>query len=375
MNEANVERLAATLCRLRGAALKVGQMLSFNDADVLPPAVRTLMERVRNGADWMPAWQLEESLRRELGDRWREHVEAFDEEPVAAASIGQVHRATLVDGRRVAIKVQYPGVSDSIVSDLWSMRQLVTYTGVVPPGLYLDRVLEVAREELLEECDYEREQEKTGGQKERNPGRARRRAAALLEGAWPCSATPHVLTTEWMAGLPIDKAAAEGAIEPAERDRIGERLLWLTLSELFKFRFMQTDPNWSNFLYEPRTRQLSMIDFGACREYDAPFAASYLRLAQREAILHHSRELGFLTGEEGRTMLDAHTRAAVLVGRPFADGEQPYDFGKQTISKRVTGDVQTMLRERLTPPRKEIYSLHRRLNACFRACDERVRYS
>ena len=289
------------------------------------------------------------------------------------------------------------------------------------------------------------------------------------------SCSKHVLTTEWMAGLPIDKAAAEGAIEPAERDRIGERLLWLTLSELFKFRFMQTDPNWSNFLYEPRTRQLSMIDFGACREYDAPFAASYLRLvracadgelcpprqlprqrrrprgrarlltpaarcdsgeAQREAILHHSRELGFLTGEEGRTMLDAHTRAAVLVGRctplspsispyllvspcislhlpvsaricpylvspgisvylpvysgisrylpvfpgisrylplalpqlpkehrrplgagarpcrPFADGEQPYDFGKQTISKRVTGDVQTMLRERLTPPRK-----------------------
>ena len=68
MNEANVERLAATLCRLRGAALKVGQMLSFNDADVLPPAVRTLMERVRNGADWMPAWQLEETMRRELGD-------------------------------------------------------------------------------------------------------------------------------------------------------------------------------------------------------------------------------------------------------------------------------------------------------------------
>jgi len=135
MNEANVERLAATLCRLRGAALKVGQMLSFNDADVLPPAVRTLMERVRNGADWMPAWQLEETLRRELGDRWREHVESFDEEPVAAASIGQVHRATLVDGRRVAIKVQYPGVSDSIVSDLWSMRQLVTCTGVVPPEL------------------------------------------------------------------------------------------------------------------------------------------------------------------------------------------------------------------------------------------------
>lgn len=240
---------------------------------------------------------------------------------------------------------------------------------MVPPGLYLDRVLEVAREELLEECDYEREAANTTRFKKLLSPYTELAVPAVV----PQLSSKHVLTTEWMAGLPIDKAAAEGAIEPAERDRIGERLLWLTLSELFKFRFMQTDPNWSNFLYEPRTRQLSMIDFGACREYDAPFAASYLRLvracadgeAQREAILHHSRELGFLTGEEGRTMLDAHTRAAVLVGRPFADGEQPYDFGKQTISKRVTGDVQTMLRERLTPPRKEIYSLHRRLNGCF----------
>jgi aarF domain-containing kinase len=139
-SEANVERLAATLCRLRGAALKVGQMLSFNDADVLPPALRVAMERVRDGADWMPEHQLEDTLRSELGDEWRSNLLSFEEVPVASASIGQVHRAVLGDGRQVAIKVQYPGVADSIQSDLWSMKQLVSYTGLVPPGLFLDRV-------------------------------------------------------------------------------------------------------------------------------------------------------------------------------------------------------------------------------------------
>ena len=109
VNDANVERLAETLCRLRGAALKVGQMLSFNDADVLPPAMRIAMERVRDGADWMPERQLEATLREELGDAWREQLHSFEEVPVASASIGQVHKAVFHDGRQVAIKVQYPG--------------------------------------------------------------------------------------------------------------------------------------------------------------------------------------------------------------------------------------------------------------------------
>lgn len=109
VNDANVERVAETLCRLRGAALKVGQMLSFNDADVLPPAMRIAMERVRDGADWMPERQLEATLREELGDAWREQLHSFEEVPVASASIGQVHKAVFHDGRQVAIKVQYPG--------------------------------------------------------------------------------------------------------------------------------------------------------------------------------------------------------------------------------------------------------------------------
>merc|ERR1712070_722822 len=84
-----------------------------------------------------------------------------------------------------------------------------------------------------------------------------------------------------------------------------------------------------------------------------------------EQILHYSRELGFLTGEENNTMLDAHVRAAVLVGTPFSEDRQPYDFASQQIARQIATDVSTMLKHRLTPPREEIYTLHRRLNGCF----------
>lgn len=369
MSEANVERLASTLCRLRGAALKVGQMLSFNDSVVLPPAMQTVMERVRDGADWMPDPQLQRTLRGELGEAWREQLTSFDETPAAAASIGQVHRAVLADGRDVAVKVQYPGVARSIGSDLWSMQQLVTYTGLVPRGVFVDRIIKVAKKELLEECDYTREAD--------NTRRFKRMLAPYPEFAVPAVvpqlSTEHVLTTEWMPGVPLDRAAKDPSVGAAERDRIGSRLLWLSLEELFRFRFMQTDPNWSNFLYEPRSGQISLIDFGACQEYEAPFADGYLRLmracadgyAERDAILHHSHELGFLTGGENSLMLEAHVNAAVLVGSPFAAAAQPFAFAEQDIAKRIASDVSTMIKHRLTPPREEIYTLHRRLNGCF----------
>jgi len=234
-------------------------------------------------------------------------------------------------------------------------------------ALVAAQVLKVAHDELLQECDYDRERSSTHKFK-------------LLLAPYPEFAVPavvpslssaRVLTTEWMEGLPIDRAAIE--MPATERDRIGGRLLWLSLTELFRFRFMQTDPNWSNFLYAPRTQQLSLIDFGACQAYDAHFADEYLRLvracaeghAQRDAIIHHSTRLGFLTGEESALMLEAHVNAAVLVGSPFAAGAQPFDFGAQNIARRVAADVSTMIKHRLTPPREEIYTLHRRLNGCF----------
>lgn len=131
MNERNAEVLAAGLCRMRGAALKLGQMLSIQDETVIPPYLQTALDRVRAGADYMPRHQLERVLRTELGADWIKKFREFDFIPMAAASIGQVHRAILPDGTPVALKIQYPGVANSIESDL---NNLMTLMKVIFPN-------------------------------------------------------------------------------------------------------------------------------------------------------------------------------------------------------------------------------------------------
>jgi aarF domain-containing kinase len=145
LSEQNAERLAEGLCRMRGAALKIGQMLSIQDESMLPPQLADILQRVRSQADIMPRRQLTAALIKELGDDWQSRVTTFEWEPFAAASIGQVHRATLVDDNHtnIVMKVQYPGVATSISSDIRNVNSLIQMFNIVPKGMFLDDTLKV----------------------------------------------------------------------------------------------------------------------------------------------------------------------------------------------------------------------------------------
>jgi aarF domain-containing kinase len=135
LSEANTERLAEGLCRMRGAALKVGQMLSIQDESLVPPQLQAVLDRVRDGADVMPRHQLEKALQTELGMNWQDSLSEFDWTPMAAASIGQVHRARLKsNGQEIVMKVQYPGVAESINSDVNNLKRLIRFVNVLPKG-------------------------------------------------------------------------------------------------------------------------------------------------------------------------------------------------------------------------------------------------
>ena len=362
----NAELLALGLCRMRGAALKLGQMLSIQDESLVPAPILAALDIVRQGADVMPRKQLNQVLDAELGPDWSSKLISFDYEPLASASIGQVHRAVTKDGRDVAMKIQYPGVADSIESDIDNVKLLLDYTNLIPKGLYLERAMKVAKEELSRECDYVLEAEN------------QKRFHDLLSNAQGFYvpfvvddiSSKRVLTTELVSGVPIDKVAL---LNQETRNYVGTKLLELTLKELFVFRFMQTDPNWSNFLYDEAKKTINLIDFGAARDYPKSFVDDYLRMVlacandDRGTVIEMSKRLGFLSGTESEIMLEAHVQAGFVVGLPFSK-PGGYDFRSSNITQSISNLGATMLRYRVTPPPDEAYSLHRKLSGAFLAC-------
>ena len=142
---------------MRGAALKIGQVMSTSEDSVMPPVIRDAMEKARSSADIMPVKQVVRIFEKTYGPEWQKKFKEINLYPFAAASIGQVHEAILHDGTRVALKIKYTGVANSIDSDLDNFKLLIDVLGVFPRGLFLEEAIKVTREELHNECDYERE--------------------------------------------------------------------------------------------------------------------------------------------------------------------------------------------------------------------------
>lgn len=333
LTPANARRVADQLAHMRGAAMKVGQLISMDAGDMLPPELAEIMARLRADAHYMPGGQLKTVLNDAWGEGWLKRFDRFQVRPIAAASIGQVHRAHTKDGRELAIKVQYPGVRRSIDSDVNNVAALMRYSGVMPKELDIAPMLDEAKRQLHEEADYRRE------------GHYMRRFGELLADA-PDFAVPElqedlttrdILAMTYLDGLPIEALADA---PQAERDRVMELLIGLLFRELFEFRLMQTDPNFANYRYQPGTGRLILLDFGASREFAPEMADRFRALMRaglsgcRDAMRRAILDIGFFAEDTAahhqETMLDMFEMSMEPLRRPGR-----FDFARNDLALRM----------------------------------------
>ncbi len=333
LTPANAARLADELSRLRGAALKVGQLISMDAGEFLPPELADVLSRVRAGADPMPPRQLKRVLAAAWGDDWLSRFSRFTARPVAAASIGQVHKGVTKDGRTLAVKVQYPGVRESIDSDIDNVGRLIRAAGLSPRGMDLQPLFQEAKRQLHEEADYEAEL-------------ARMRRYAALPGLSERFNLPEpaadfssrdVLAMSWLPGRAVEAAADE---PQAVRDRIASEIIALTFEEIFTFGFVQSDPNFANYLFDAPSGRLGLIDFGAAREVPASVAQRYRALmtagADRdlEAVREACESLGFI---DNRTPEDRVARFVTLSAAALEPLglDAGFDFGDSALARTL----------------------------------------
>ena len=365
LTPANAMRAADELARMRGAAMKVGQLISMDAGDMLPPELARIFDRLRSEAHHMPWPQLKRVLAQAWGAGWRDRFETFDIHPVAAASIGQVHRARTRDGRDLAIKVQYPGVRRSIDSDVDNVASLMRVAGLVPARMSIAPMLAEAKRQLHEEADYEREGRRLA---EFGALLADRREFRVPE-LYPDLTTPTVLAMTFLEGRPIETLASA---PQAERDRAMTLLIDLLFCELFQFRLMQTDPNFANYRYAPGTGQMILLDFGATRAFTEAFADRYRRLMRagldgdRAGVRAAALEIGILSGN-APARLESSLLDMIEASLEPLRRDTPFDFGASDLALRMRDAGMDMAehREHLRIPPMDTLLINRKFSGVY----------
>ncbi len=366
LSPANARRLVDTLADLRGAAMKLGQLLSIQGQELLPGPAAEILSELQNQAHLMPATQVRAVMGQELGADWERRFAEFDFEPLAAASIGQVHAAEASDGRDLAVKVQYPGVERSIGADVDNLVVLLRMTRLLAPEVDLEQLAPELKRELRREADYGRE----AGSTERYRRLVGGDSGVLVPRVHRDLSTKRVLATDRVRALPIeDLRSREHSQE--RRDAMGEKLLRLVFRELFEFRFVQTDPNFANYLFEPKHERIALLDFGAVRSLSRRFAAAYRQLViatvegDPARVVSIGEEIGFLTGAERPDAKRAFVELCELIGEPLRT-PGPYDFAGSGLAERVreTG-LEAYARRGLPQPPTELLFVHRKIAGSY----------
>lgn len=365
LTPANVKRVTNQLAHMRGAAMKLGQLLSMDGGDLMPAELADMLARLRDNANPMPPKQLAAVLQAELGENWQRHFADFTFKPMAAASIGQVHRAVHDNGQQLAVKVQYPGVRQSISSDIDNVATLLRISGLLPQGMDYRSLLDEAKVQLSREADYLQE----AAFMQRFQQALKDSPEFLLPKPVAELCSSGVLVMSYVAGVPVESLQSH---PQAVRDRVLTQLFALLFRELFDFQLVQTDPNFANYRYNEATEQLVLLDFGACREYRQDFSQAYRRLfaasllQDQQSMDQALTTIGFFSEQIAPEQRQRVLALVKLACEPLQQ-DAAFDFGQSDLALRLR-EVGTALSLQHnywhTPPADAIF-LHRKIGGLY----------
>lgn len=361
----NIGRLTEQLAHLRGAAMKLGQMLSMDAGDVLEPELADILSRLRSDADPLPSKQLNQVLESSLGADWKSEYIAFNFKPIASASIGQVHQAYSDAGDKLAVKVQYPGIRKSIDSDVDNVGTLLKVVGLIPESVDYKGLLEEAKKQLHDEADYQREAQFAI----RYHQALQADAHFVVPKVHLPSSSDAVLAMEFIEGQSVE--SVEHASQET-RNFVMTSLLELLFKELFELKIVQTDPNFANYLYNEKTNQIGLLDFGATREYSDKFSNGYRQVFRSviegdETALNRALEdIGFFSD----TIVDSQRQAVLNLVKMACEPmlvEGEYDFKSSDLAKRLreAGTILSMEQEYWHTPPADALFLHRKIGGMY----------
>ncbi|MFC5197264.1 ABC1 kinase family protein [Streptomyces kaempferi] len=298
LQQRTAEQLFKVLGELKGGAMKFGQALSVFES-ALPEEVagpyRAALTKLQEAAPPMPSRTVHSVLRERLGEDWSELFLEFEDKPSAAASIGQVHRAVWHDGREVAVKVQYPGAGEALLSDLTQLSRFARLLGPLIPGMDIKPLITELRDRVSEELDYALEAQAQEAHATEFSGDPDVLVPAVVH---QCD---QILVTEWIDGTPLSEVISDGTQE--QRDRAGQLLARFLFSGPARTGLLHADPHPGNFRLLPDEKsgwRLGVLDFGTVDRLPgglpSPIGES-LRMTldgDAEAVYDLLREEGFV---------------------------------------------------------------------------------
>jgi predicted unusual protein kinase regulating ubiquinone biosynthesis (AarF/ABC1/UbiB family) len=348
--------------------MKVGQLLSMEAGELLPAELSDILARLREDAHRMPLGQVAAVLEKAWGHDWPKRFKRFHFQPLAAASIGQVHEAITKDGRHLAIKIQYPGVRTSIDSDVDNVAKLLSLVRALPNQVDVAPLLAEAKWQLHEEADYLREATHLETYRKHLGDHPRFSLPEVIHD-WT---TPEVLTMSFMPGDSLETLEQQSL---QTRSQIAYELLELAIRELFDWGLVQTDPNFANYRYDRDTGRVGLLDFGAARHYPTERTLALRRLLtagvdrDKAAIEQVTADIGYTQPGDPQPYRDAVAGLLLDATEPARySGE--YDFATSGLAVRMSEKIVAMRFEarywRLPPP--DILFLHRKLGGLFMLC-------